>query len=132
MTGNGLIRIVGILGFLAVVLGAFGAHALESQLGPSQVDTFKTGVQYHFYHTVALFLVALLMLHRQQSRTLRVAAWCFLLGILLFSGSLYLLSTRPISGLEASWLGPITPIGGTFFIAGWISLFVHSFQGSKK
>lgn len=132
MTGNTLIRIVAISGFLAVVLGAFGAHALESQLGPSQVDTFQTGVRYHFYHTLALFLVALLMLQRGSSRSLRVVGWCFLIGILLFSGSLYLLSTRPMTGLEAPWLGPITPIGGTFFIAGWISLLVHSFQGSKK
>lgn len=132
MTGNSIIRIVGILGFFAVVLGAFGAHALESQLGPSQVDTFQTGVRYHFYHTIVLFLIALLVLHRGQSRTLGIAVWCFLIGILFFCGSLYLLSTRPITGLEASWLGPITPIGGTFFIAGWISLFIHSFQGSKK
>lgn len=132
MTANSLIRIAAILGFFAVVLGAFGAHALESQLGPSQVEIFQTGVRYHFYHTIALFMVALLMGRGQSGRSLRVAAWCFLLGIIFFSGSLYLLSTRPMTGLEASWLGPVTPIGGTIFIAGWTSLFIHTFYVSKK
>lgn len=132
MSANGLLRLSGIFGFLAVVLGAFGAHALESQLGPSQIDTFQTGVRYHFYHTLALILLALLLLQRPGSRSLRVAAWLFTIGILFFSGSLYLLSTQPMTGLEAPWLGPITPIGGTFFIAGWIALFIHTFQYKKK
>lgn len=130
--GKNLLRLVGLFGFLAVILGAFGAHALESQLGPSQVETFKTGVQYHFYHTLALFLVALLMQHQPNNRRLRITAWCFILGILLFSGSLYLLSTRPISGLEAGWLGPITPIGGTFFIVGWLFLIISTFASKTK
>ncbi len=128
---NNLLRLVGILGFLAVALGAFGAHALESQLGPASVETFNTGVRYHFYHTLALLALAILVKQDGPSRMMRAIAWCFGLGILLFSGSLYLLSTSPITGLSTSWLGPITPLGGTLFITGWLLLTIRTFQSSK-
>ena len=110
----------GIFGMLAVAIGAFGAHGLEGKIMESQLSTYKTGVQYHFYHTFAVFIAAWLAIHFQDS-IFRKAGWFFVAGLICFSGSLYLLATRSILGIE-SWakvLGPITPIGGLFFIIGW-------------
>jgi uncharacterized membrane protein YgdD (TMEM256/DUF423 family) len=106
-------------GFLAVALGAFGAHGLKQRLSPDLLAVFQTGVQYHFYHTFALLLVAALMLHWPQNTALRWSALLFCIGMLVFSGSLYVLS---ITGIR--WLGAITPIGGLAFLAGWIVLAV--------
>lgn len=102
-----------ILGFLAVMLGAFGAHALRARLTPDLLTVWKTANEYHFYHALALLLVGLLA---RQTRLpgLDVAAGCFLAGVLVFSGSLYLMA---LTG--ARWLGAITPIGGLLFLAGW-------------
>ena len=104
-------------GALAVVLGAFGAHGLKQRLSTDMLAVYQTGVQYHFYHTLALLAVALLMLQWPSNNTLRWSALLFCIGIVIFSGSLYLLS---ISGLR--WFGAITPIGGVAFIAGWLAL----------
>src|SRR5689334_11036433 len=104
-------------GALAVLLGAFGAHGLKQRLSTDMLAVYQTGVQYHFYHTLALFAVALLMLQWPLNTTLRWSALLFCIGIVIFCGSLYLLS---ISGLR--WLGAITPIGGVAFIAGWLAL----------
>lgn len=111
--------IAALNGFLAVALGAFGAHGLKQRLSPDLLAVFQTGVQYHFYHTLALLLVAALMLHWPQNTTLRWSALLFCIGMLIFSGSLYVLS---ITGVR--WLGAITPIGGAAFLAGWIALAV--------
>lgn len=111
--------IAAINGFLAVALGAFGAHGLKQKLSVDMLAVYQTGVQYHFYHTFALFGVALLMLQLPQSLALRWSALLFCIGIVIFSGSLYILS---ISGLR--WLGAITPLGGVAFLAGWIMLAV--------
>ena len=109
---------------LAVVLGAFGAHALRTRLDASQLLVFETGVRYQFYHAFALVLVGL-SAGRIDPSWGRVAVWLFAAGILLFSGSLYLLSTRSLIGTEGwKFLGPITPLGGLCFILGWISYFV--------
>lgn len=120
------IRLAAILGALAVILGAFGAHSLEQLISPESLETFDTGVRYHFYHTIMIALIAVL-LHFREKKIWRTAAWLFALGIVLFSGSIYLLSIREIVDL-GSWLGPITPIGGTFFIAGWICLLIGTFE----
>lgn len=106
-------------GLLAVALGAFGAHGLKQRLSPDLLAVFQTGVQYHFYHTLALLLVAALMLHWPQNTALRWSALLFCIGMLVFSGSLYVLS---ISGVR--WLGAITPFGGLAFLAGWVALVV--------
>jgi uncharacterized membrane protein YgdD (TMEM256/DUF423 family) len=119
------IRIAAITGCLAVILGAFGAHTLKSVLPGEALDSFETGVRYQFYHTLALLLCGLMSLHRDGKYLVR-AGWLFVAGMALFSGSIYLLSTRTLTGLEAGWLGPITPIGGVLFIAGWIMLFLHA------
>ena len=95
---------------LAVMLGAFGAHALKKRLTPEMLDVFQTGVQYHFYHALGLLLIALLAFQLPESSLLRWSGWLMFAGILIFSGSLYILT---LTGLK--WLGAITPIGGTAF-----------------
>lgn len=104
--------------FLAVSIGAFGAHALKDTLiSNGYQSTFETGVKFQFYHGLALLIVALLSRH-YKSKNLVYAAYCFIIGILLFSGSLYFLS---LTGHKN--LGIITPFGGVSFIVGWILLF---------
>jgi uncharacterized membrane protein YgdD (TMEM256/DUF423 family) len=105
-----------IAAFLAVTLGAFGAHALRGKLTPEMLVVFQTGVQYHMYHALALILVAGVMGHI-SGWLVQTAGWCFAAGIVLFSGSLYLLA---VTGVTI--LGAITPIGGLFFLAGWACL----------
>ncbi|RIJ41788.1 DUF423 domain-containing protein [Pontibacter oryzae] len=118
MTQKTIILIASLLGGLTVAIGAFGAHALSATLqATGRVDTFETAVKYQMYHTLALLAVGLL-LFRVEQPALQVAAWCFFLGILVFSGSLYTLCATGIT-----WLGAITPIGGTLLIVGWGALF---------
>jgi len=103
-----------ITALLAVVIGAFGAHALKARIAPELMAVYRTGVEYHFYHALGLILVGLAAFHLPQSTYLRAAGWAMLAGVVLFSGSLYLLA---LTGL--AWLGAITPLGGTAFIAAW-------------
>ncbi len=118
------IRIAAISGIIAVVLGAFGAHSLKKVLDPGQLQAFETGIRYQFYHTFALFCTGLLMMSH-PSKALNMAGGSFLAGIICFSGSLYLLSTRSLLGIEnLSILGPVTPLGGLLFIMGWIFVLV--------
>lgn len=107
-----------IAALLAVVIGAFGAHALKARISPELLPAYKTGVEYHFYHALGIILVGLAAFHLPESAYLRGAGWTMLAGIVLFSGSLYLLS---LTGVR--WLGAITPFGGVAFIAAW-ALFV--------
>lgn len=119
-----LLLLAGLNGFLVVSIGAFGAHALQSRLlANGTADTFQTGVHYHMFHTLALMAVALLALHNPDSRLLSSTAYLFLAGIVLFSGSLYVLS---LSGI--SWLGAITPLGGLCFLAAWACLMVFAYN----
>ncbi len=104
---------------MAVMLGAFGAHALKSRLSPEMMEIFQTGVQYHFYHALGLLVVGIIAYHLPDSGWLKWSGWLMLAGIIIFSGSLYILSTTGIK-----WLGAITPIGGTAFIVAWILLTV--------
>lgn len=110
------IVLAALFGFTGVALGAFASHGLRSQLSPAYLAVFQTGVQYQLIHALALFGVALLALLR-PSRLLTAVGALFAAGILLFSGSLYLLT---LSGIGK--LGMITPIGGTAFLAGWLCL----------
>lgn len=103
-------------GLIAVAAGAFGAHALKSRLAPADLATFEVGVRYQMYHALALVAVSFVAASR-PSTVARAAGACFTLGIVLFSGSLYGLS---LFGWK--WLGPITPLGGVFFLAGWALL----------
>lgn len=106
-----------IYGFLGVAFGAFGAHALKARLAPEMLTVWKTAVEYQFYHALALVLVGLIATQR-PSIAITNAAICFALGVLVFSGSLYVLA---LSGVR--WLGVITPIGGLLFLIGWVLLF---------
>lgn len=124
------LRIGSLLALLAVVLGAFGAHGLKAILEVEQLNTFEIGVRYQFYHSLAILAVGLLSYFRKV-KMLRWAAWLFLIGIILFSGSLYLLAVKDVLELPISWLGPITPIGGTFFILGWALFFLSTYQKNE-
>lgn len=112
-------------GMTAVMIGAFGAHALKDKLDAYQHQIFDKGVQYQFYHVAALLAVFLLSA-RGTSRLLVFAGWAFAAGIIFFSGSLYLLATRDLLGLGGLTpvLGPVTPLGGLCFIAGWVFLLL--------
>jgi uncharacterized membrane protein YgdD (TMEM256/DUF423 family) len=113
-----------VLGALSVVLGAFAAHGLKKIVPAEAVTTFETGVRYQFYHTFALLAVGIL-LERFQSQSLVWAGYLFIAGIILFSGSLYLLAVlKSTENVGISKIGIITPIGGLFFVAGWIFLFL--------
>lgn len=128
------LSIIGLLGAIAVALGALGAHFLKGKLPTGlitidQLNGFDTAVKYQMYHTLAM--LALVLLSKNVShKYINWAYNCFLIGIVMFSGSLYFLCTRNLFGAE--WLkvlGPITPIGGLFFIAGWIFI---AFIGLNK
>ncbi len=120
LNNRSLYTTVFLFGAFAVIFGAFGAHYLAEHLAAKQLASFKTGVLYHFIHVLAA-LIVLLFSEIKKSKALRTASKLFIIGIILFSGSLYLLSTRELIGLISyKWLGPITPIGGLFFITGWL------------
>ncbi len=121
-----------LLGALGVVLGAFGAHGLKELVLPETVEAFKTGVQYQMYHVFALLFIGVLW-SRFASRPLRWAANCFLIGILLFSGSLYVITLlKATDTIGLGKLGIVTPIGGLFFIVGWLLLFVALLKKSPE
>lgn len=113
-------------GFLAVALGAFGAHGLRDRLSPELMAVYRTAVEYHFYHALALLAVAVLA-QRLGGAALTTAGIGFSLGILLFSGSLYALA---LTGVR--WLGAITPLGGLLFLIGWAALLVLAWQQSAR
>ena len=117
MSAKATLAIASLAMLLAVALGAFGAHALKSRLTPEMTVTWQTAVQYHAWHSLALFGVGLLMLHWPERADLGIASWLLLAGIVLFSGSLYALALSGVRGL-----GAVTPIGGIAFLAGWAVL----------
>jgi uncharacterized membrane protein YgdD (TMEM256/DUF423 family) len=102
---------------LAVMLGAFGAHGLRGRLSEAMQTVYHTGVQYHFYHALGLILIGILALHLPASGLLKTAGWLMFAGVVLFSGSLYVLALT-----QLRWLGMITPVGGLTFIVSWLLL----------
>lgn len=117
-----------IFAALAVILGAFGAHALKEVLSESQLQTFETGVRYQFYHSIALLFTGLVHQHLPV-KSVRVSSTLFITGIILFSGSLYALTMMKMTGqVGLGGLGILTPIGGVFFIAGWLTMCISFFQ----
>lgn len=128
---------IGLLGAIAVALGALGAHYLKGKLStglitPEQLNGFDTAVKYQMYHVLAMFGLFLFSKHHDH-KFIRWAYYSFLTGIFMFSGSLYFLCTRHL--YNADWLkilGPITPIGGLFFIAGWVFITLIGLQKESK
>lgn len=122
-----IILTASFFGLTAVVLGAFGAHGLEGKISEDHLETWETAVDYQFYHTVALLFLA--TFSRAKNSYIRFSFVTFTLGILLFSGSLYLLSTYSITDFGApTILGPVTPVGGLCFILGWMGLFIATIK----
>jgi uncharacterized membrane protein YgdD (TMEM256/DUF423 family) len=129
-----LLLFAGIFGAISVSLGALGAHGLKEKMkaGLISLDSlqaFDTAARYQMYHSIALLAMAFLI-EKFSVKLISAAAYCFIIGIILFSGSVYILSTSDLLGLgNVRWLGPITPIGGLFFVSGWVLLGI---AGTKK
>lgn len=109
---------------LAVVLGAFGAHIVQDMLTPDRFEIYKTAVEYHFYHALGLLILGAVSLRIKESKWLRWSGWSFIAGIIIFSGSLYILTLT-----DTGWLGAITPVGGFAFILGWVFFAVAMSAG---
>lgn len=106
---------------LGVIIGAFAAHGLKPLLSLKEISNFETGVKYQFFHAFALIVIGFLSAQiPSQEPKFKWAGFCFFIGILLFSGSLYLLSTQSVFNISIPLLGPITPVGGVFLILGWV------------
>jgi uncharacterized membrane protein YgdD (TMEM256/DUF423 family) len=118
--------IAAVSGFFAVVIGAFAAHGLKQMLAPEMIEVVKTGVQYQMYHALVLMLVALWFKQKPAASGLKAAGLAFILGTLLFSGSLYALALG-----APRWLGPITPLGGLCFLVGWLLLTISAWRTSS-
>ena len=118
---------------LGVVLGALGAHALVGKIDPGQIDSFKTGVRYQVWHSLAILLIQVIPEKTLSQKVKNTVSGLFIFGIIFFSLSIYLLSTRAIFGLEDSlgFLGPVTPIGGLILILSWIYLAIQLSLKSK-
>ena len=120
---SGWFGIGAIAGAIGVLLGAFGAHGLKSRVDPDLLAVFETGVRYHMYHALALLAVGWAAT-RWPGAWVSASGWLFLIGIVVFSGSLYMMT---LTG--ARWLGAITPLGGLAFISGWVALAVAAWKG---
>lgn len=120
---KGFLMTAAVLGGIAVILGAFGAHALRQMVQPQASSAFETGIRYQFYHAFALMAVGILY-EKFHRRRILFAGYFFIIGTVLFSGSLYILTFIKASGYAGlEGIGIVTPFGGLFFIAGWIALF---------
>lgn len=115
-----------VFAIFAVSLGAFGAHGLKGRITSEALELWKTAVEYHFYHTLAM----LFLVKRSDGYTkmINMTFYCFVLGIILFSGSLYLLALRQVFNSPLSFLGPVTPLGGLLFIVGWFGLLFSALK----
>lgn len=133
---NYILAIAGFLGASGVALGAFGAHGLKAkmQMGlmtADQLNGFDTAAKYQLFHSILLIAV-FFAAKDKQLRWLNRSAWLFIAGILLFSGSLYLLTTRSLTGMESlTFLGPVTPFGGLALMGGWLCLMMQAFKLGK-
>ncbi len=113
----------GIYGGLSVILGAFGAHALKKKFNEDQLKSFETGVKYQMYHAIVLIICGITFPFLSGLQI--VMAWCFIIGILLFSFSIYGLTWSSSRGKKIKILGPITPLGGLLLVAGWVLLTIN-------
>jgi uncharacterized membrane protein YgdD (TMEM256/DUF423 family) len=109
----------------AVSMGAFGAHFLKTKIPEDMLFVFQTAVQYHFYHSLGLMVIGVLTIHIKPEKHLGIAGWIMFIGIILFSGSLYILSTT-----ATRWVGMITPFGGIAFIVSWVFIAIAVWKWS--
>ena len=126
---SSIIRIGAVFAMLSVILGAFGAHAIKDSVDVHSLEIWNKAVSYQFIHAIALMLCGMLCIGYIE-RNIKRSAVFFTLGIILFSGSLYILTFRNQISVNVNWIGPLTPLGGISFIIGWILLFVAT--GKKK
>ena len=112
-----------VLGMIAIILGAFGAHALKKVLSMEELSTFETGVRYQMYH--ALFLIFIGIINELSQKTKKIIYNLVVFGVLLFSGSIYLLATNSLTSFDFKVIGFITPIGGLLLILAWVVLLLH-------
>lgn len=115
------VRLAALSGAIAVMLGAFGAHSLKSILSANQLSSWKTAVLYMLVHSIVLLVLGLQQ-NNKSSAVLRQSTWLIFAGIICFSGSIILLVLQDYLGMNMGWLGPVTPLGGLLFIAGWLNL----------
>ena len=125
---NKLISIAALLAFLAVTLGAFGAHYLSELLSTEKLNSFETGVRYQFYHSLALLIIGLNA--NKLNATVLIGKF-MLIGIVFFSFSIYLLSLQELIGINLSILGPITPIGGLLLMISWLILILKNYKKTQ-
>lgn len=112
-----------VLGFFSIVFGAFGAHALKVYLDESQLISFETAVRYQMYHALFLLFIGQMTLLSEKAK--RTILYLVIFGVLFFSGSIYLLTTTSLTGVDFKFLGPITPIGGLLLLSAWAVLFLN-------
>jgi uncharacterized membrane protein YgdD (TMEM256/DUF423 family) len=120
------VSIILFLGMIAVILGALGSHALKEVLRPEQLESFTIGVRYQMTHVLLLLVVLLTSYFDEDVK--QTSFWLTIIGILLFSGSIYLLNLQELLGTKLSFLGPVTPVGGLFLIANWGFLALKAFK----
>src|SRR6218665_2743481 len=118
-----------LIGMTAIILGAFGAHALKKYLSIEQLASFETGVKYQMYH--ALFLLFLGVTTFLSEKAKKTILQLVIFGVIFFSGSIYLLSTKPLTGIDFKFIGPVTPIGGALLIVAWSVLFWNIIKGKR-
>ncbi len=123
-----LIQFAAMNGFLAVIIGAFGAHALRGVLTPDLMHAYETAVQYHFWHALALLFVGLVAMQHSNNRYFIASGIFFSMGLVLFSGSLYFLAISDIRYVMGIPIGIVTPIGGLMFMIAWLLLLFASFK----
>ncbi|RZK79302.1 MAG: DUF423 domain-containing protein [Pedobacter sp.] len=121
-----IILTASVLGLIAVIFGAFGAHTLKAVIDPAAISLWNKGVEYQFYHTFALLYLSTFA--RYKNNLINISYFCFLFGVILFSGSLYILATRSLLTLDPGSIGFLTPVGGLLFILGWIMLFLAALK----
>ncbi|MEP5339929.1 MAG: DUF423 domain-containing protein [Algibacter sp.] len=122
MTQQTILVTASLFGMLSVIFGAFGAHALKKVLSIEQLKSFEVGVKYQMYHAMVLLILGF-----NSDYTTPAIYWCFTIGILLFSFSIYGLILSDAKGKKLRFLGPITPIGGLLLVTGWLLLLINSF-----
>jgi uncharacterized membrane protein YgdD (TMEM256/DUF423 family) len=121
--------VAALMGMTAIILGAFGAHALKKQLSIEQLGSFETGVKYQMYH--ALFLLFLGMNTFLNEKVKKAVFQLVIFGVFFFSGSIYLLTTKAITGVDFKFIGIVTPIGGAFLIVGWSILLLNIWKSKR-